>query len=158
LLTQAGKTWKSYQEDIDLAGAGASKTGTVMQQNQWTVPLGNLAGTSPSYTNPYNGSHQYDYAAKHCPTCFFTDTNGGNDTTSANPLSQRYAPLQQLALDLAANTVADYNWITPNQFNDMHTALSGPRWPPQNRPFMATPKPAINYDAGDDVFYSFACG
>jgi hypothetical protein len=21
--------------------------------------------------------------------------------------------------------VADYNWITPNQFNDMHTALSG---------------------------------
>jgi hypothetical protein len=125
LLTQAGKTWKSYQEDIDLAGAGASKTGTVMQQNQWTVPLGNLAGTSPSYTNPYNGSQQYDYAAKHCPTCFFTDTNGGNDTTSANPLSQRYAPLQQLALDLAANTVADYNWITPNQFNDMHTALSG---------------------------------
>jgi hypothetical protein len=26
--------------------------------------------------------------------------------------------------DLANNTVADYNWITPNQYNDMHTSLS----------------------------------
>jgi hypothetical protein len=25
---------------------------------------------------------------------------------------------------LANNTVADYNWITPDQFNDMHTTLS----------------------------------
>ena len=27
--------------------------------------------------------------------------------------------------DLANDTVADYNWITPNQYNDMHTSLSG---------------------------------
>jgi len=40
-------------------------------------------------------------------------------------LSHNYAPLQQLFVDLANNSVADYNWITPNQFNDMHTALSG---------------------------------
>jgi hypothetical protein len=26
--------------------------------------------------------------------------------------------------DLANGTVADYNWITPNQYNDMHTALN----------------------------------
>jgi len=125
LLTQAGKTWKSYQEGIDLAGSGSSKTNTVLPQSQWTVPLNNISGTSSLYTNPYNGSHQYDYAAKHCPTCFFTDSNGGNNTTPSNPLSQKYAPLEQLALDLAGNTVADYNWITPDQFNDMHTALSG---------------------------------
>jgi hypothetical protein len=36
-----------------------------------------------------------------------------------------YAPLQQLQTDLNNNSVAQYNWITPNQFNDMHTALSG---------------------------------
>ena len=42
--------------------------------------------------------------------------------TSANPLSRNYAPLQQLFTDLANDNVADYNWITPNQFNDMHTA------------------------------------
>ena len=37
----------------------------------------------------------------------------------------QYAPLQQLAFDLATDNVADYNWITPDQFNDMHTTVSG---------------------------------
>ena len=32
--------------------------------------------------------------------------------------------MQQLQLDLLNDTVADYNWITPNQYNDMHTTLS----------------------------------
>ena len=36
-----------------------------------------------------------------------------------------YAPLQQLQTGLANNTVANYNWITPNQYNDMHSTLSG---------------------------------
>ena len=56
---------------------------------------------------------------------FFTDTNGGNNPTPSQSVVAQYAPLQQLATDLASDTVADYNWITPNQFNDMHTALSG---------------------------------
>jgi hypothetical protein len=33
--------------------------------------------------------------------------------------------LQQLAFDLANDRVADYNWITPDQYNDMHSALTG---------------------------------
>src|SRR5215472_12355310 len=41
-----------------------------------------------------------------------------------NPLSSHYAPLQQLQVDLANNTVARYNWITPDQFNDSHSALA----------------------------------
>src|SRR6478609_303812 len=113
-LDATGQSWKSYQEDIDLAGSGSTKTSTVLPQNQWTVPLNNLSGTSNLYTNAYSGAHQYDYAAKHCPTCFFTDSNGGNDTTPNNPLSQHYAPLQQLQADLTNNTVAQYNWITPD--------------------------------------------
>src|SRR2546426_8171088 len=56
---------------------------------------------------------------------FFTDTNGGNDATPNNRLASHYAPLQQLSIDLLNDTVADYNWITPNQYNDMHTALTG---------------------------------
>src|SRR6185437_70647 len=53
------------------------------------------------------------------------DTNGGNNTTTSNPLSVQYAPLQQLFTDLANDKVADYNWISPNQYNDMHTSLTG---------------------------------
>ncbi len=55
---------------------------------------------------------------------YFSDTNGGNDTTPANPAAANYAPLQQLQTGLANNTVARYNWITPDQFNDMHTTLA----------------------------------
>jgi phosphatidylinositol-3-phosphatase len=55
---------------------------------------------------------------------FFADTNGGCNTTTSNPLRLNYAPLQQLALDLANNTVADYNWITPDQYNDRHSTLA----------------------------------
>jgi hypothetical protein len=133
LLQAAGIPWKTYQEDIDLLptsgstinqGGHPSLTSTVAPQSEWTVPLSRFSGTSAAYTNAYNGSHQYDFAPKHDGTLFFTDTNGGNDPTTANPERLHYAPLQQLATDLANNTLARYNLITPDQFNDMHSNLS----------------------------------
>jgi hypothetical protein len=125
LLTQAGKTWKSYQEDIDLTLSGGKPSSVPLPQAQWTVPLTSLADYSGAYFNAYNGHSQYGYAAKHNPMIFFTDTNGGNDPTPTNPLAAHYAPLQQLMIDLKNGAVADYNWITPNLYNDMHSALSG---------------------------------
>jgi phosphatidylinositol-3-phosphatase len=123
LLTQAGRTWRSYQEDIDLTTVAGALTNVVLPKNQWTVPLTSFSGNFASGVNQFNGSTQFNYAAKHNPQVFFTDSNGGNDPTPANLLSHQYAPLQQLFVDLAANSVAAYNWITPNQFNDMHTSL-----------------------------------
>jgi hypothetical protein len=137
LLQSAGIPWKSYQEDIDLtpnSGSvnqpGANElTSTVAPQNQWTVPLMSFNGTSPSYTNAYNSSHQYNFATKHDGQLFFTATNGSSSTapdfSPSNPEAQHYAPLQQLQTDLNANTVARYNLITPDQYNDMHNSLSG---------------------------------
>ena len=126
LLAQAGKTWKSYQEDIDLTHNGTGQlTNIVLPQFDSTVPLTSFSGIfAPGTTNQFNGANQYNYAAKHNPMLFFSDTNGGNNATPSNPLSANYAPLQQLFSDLANDTTADYNWITPNQFNDMHTTLS----------------------------------
>ena len=126
-MQQVGRTWKSYQEDIDLATASSGKlTDLPLPQNQWTVPLVSKNGIfdSASILNAYNDSLQYNYAAKHNPMVFFTDTNGGNDTSTTNPLAANYAPLQQLEVDLADNKVANYNWITPNQYNDQHSGLS----------------------------------
>lgn len=126
LLTMAGKTWKSYQEDIDLTRTDSGTlTNVPLPQDKWTVPLVSFSGFSSSYFNTYNGSSQFNYAAKHNPMVFFTDTNGGDNRTPANPLSGHYAPLQQLLSDLANNAVADYNWITPDEYNDMHYALGG---------------------------------
>jgi hypothetical protein len=124
-LQQSGKTWKSYQEDTDLTTVAGKLTNTVLPKSQYTVPLTSFAGTSTTYTNPYNGSNQFNYAAKHTPQLFFTATNGGNNPTTSNPFSANYAPMQQLVTDLANNTVAKYNWITPDQYNDMHTSLTG---------------------------------
>ncbi len=124
---KAGRSWKSYQEDIDLATATSGKlTNLPLPQNQWTVPLVSKSGVfdSASFLNAYNDSLQYNYAVKHNPMAFFADTNGGNNTTTSNPLRFNYAPLQQLEFDLANNRVADYVWITPNQYNDQHSGLT----------------------------------
>jgi hypothetical protein len=119
-LAVARKSWRSYQEDVNV-----DATNTPLPASAWTVPLFSHAGTyTLPATNAYNYSNQFNYAAKHNPMVYFTDTNGGCNTTTSNPLRLNYPPLQQLALDLANDTVADYNWITPNQYNDMHTTLS----------------------------------
>jgi hypothetical protein len=123
LLDRCGVSWKSYQEDIDLVPDGTSFDNVVLPQSQWTSPIKSLSGNFVMGTNQFNGSTQFNYAVKHNPQAFFTDSNGGNDTTPANPARLQYAPLQQLFVDLANNTVARYSWVTPNQFNDQHTAL-----------------------------------
>jgi hypothetical protein len=126
LLQNAGVSWKSYQEDTDLAtNSSGQLTSTVLPQSQQTVPLTSFSGTSPAYTNPYNGSNQYNFAAKHDGQLFFNDTNGGNNSTPSNPEASHYNPLQQLQTDLNNNTVGQYNLITPDQYNDSHTALTG---------------------------------
>ena len=127
LLQKAGKSWKSYQEDIDLQSSAGQFIDLTLPREEWTVPLVSHSGVFGigSFLNAYNDSTQYNYACKHNPQVFFTDTNGGDDTTASNPLSGHYAPLQQLAFDLADDRVADYNWITLDQYNDMHSALTG---------------------------------
>jgi hypothetical protein len=126
LLQTTGRTWKSYQEDTDLTASNGKLINLPLPESQWTVPLASLSGTfgPGNYLNTYNDSVQYNYAPKHNPMVFFTDTNGGDNTTTSNPLRPHYAPLQQLEFDLANNRVADYNWITPDQYNEMHSSLS----------------------------------
>jgi hypothetical protein len=127
LLQKAGKSWKSYQEDTDLQKNAAGQLINIpLPPSQWTVPLTSSSGLfGPSiYLNESNDTLQYNYAPKHNPQVFFTDTNGGNNATPSNPLSHHYAPLQALASDLAADRIAEYVWITPNQYNDQHSGLA----------------------------------
>jgi phosphatidylinositol-3-phosphatase len=131
LMEKNGLTWHSYQEDVDLlntdggnANLGGTITSTPAPRKDWTVPLSSFSGTSTSYTNPFNGSNEYNFACKHDGTLFFADTNGGNVTDTANKKRTHYRPLQQLFKDLETNEVARYNLITPDQYNDMHSALT----------------------------------
>src|SRR5262249_17851753 len=68
LLTQAGRTWRSYQEDIALAPNGGQLTDVPLPQEQWTVPLSSFQGVfANGDVNQYNGANQFNYAAKHNP-------------------------------------------------------------------------------------------
>lgn len=145
LLQTAGKTWKSYQEDTDLTSSNGELINLPLPQDLWTAPLVSLSGTfgPGNFLNAYNNSVEYNYAPKHNPMVFFADTNGGNDLTASNPLRSRYAPLQQLAFDLANNHVANYNWITPDQYNEMHSSLTAG--------FAGLTGDASNIKAGDNT-------
>ncbi len=132
LLQRAGIAWMSYQEDTNLentVGENGNRGGLLTSKSvslaKRTVPLFSFTGYSADYVNEYNHSHQYNFAAKHDGTLFFEDTSGHGDPSPANVSVSHYAPLQQLATDLASGHVARYNLITPNEYNDMHTPLQG---------------------------------
>jgi hypothetical protein len=138
LLQAAGLTWRSYTEganQLNTVGTngnlGGILTATPAAESAWTVPLASFSGTNAAYVNPYNGSNQWNLACKHTGSLFFADTNGTTSLTVANtgtyptnPEAPFYSPLPDLANDLANGTCAQYNVITPDQYNDMHTALS----------------------------------
>ena len=64
--------------------------------------------------NPHYGTAQYNYAVKHNPMAFFTDSMNNPNASLT---------FSQLQTDLANNTYAQFNWITHNQYNDMHSKL-----------------------------------
>ena len=48
-------------------------TNVPLPQDQWTVPLASFTGSFTSGLNEFNGSAQFNYAAKHNPMVFFTE-------------------------------------------------------------------------------------
>ncbi len=94
-LTAAGIPWRIYQEDVEYSPAS-------------TVS----ASGSGVPANRYNGTTEYNYAVKHNPMAFFDDTQNKN-----------VYPLTNFWSDLASNNIGRYNWITPDQYNEMHSSL-----------------------------------
>jgi hypothetical protein len=93
------------------------------------------------------------YAPKHNPMVYFTDVNGGLDSASANCISH-VRPYAELTADLEANTVAAYNFITPNLCNDMHdcSVATGDAWLAREVPKILASKA---YKEGGALFITF---
>ena len=142
-LDNAGISWKSYQEDIDLDG-----TGRLLPPSQWTVPLSSTSGTRSDGT-------QWNYAPKHNPDVFFDNNIGATAANGFTPDPHdpfgvaHNQPLQQFYRDLLTGNVGKFNYITPNQYNDMHSVRNGStdliaqgdNWLGQNVPIiMASPE------------------
>ncbi len=64
-----------------------------------------------------------DYKPKHDPMVFFDDVTDTNDPQSQHCIEHN-RPLAELDADLAAGHAAQYNLVTPNQCNDMHSACA----------------------------------
>jgi hypothetical protein len=75
---------------------------------------------------------QGNYAVKHNPFAYFSDINGWDGTTFTRPprCTEHIVDYTQLALDVAANEVPNYVFITPNLDDDMHngTVAEGDAW------------------------------
>ena len=116
-IVAAGSTWLSYQEGLN-----------------------STTGACPIATSG-------NYAPKHDPFIFFKDVSGSTPSKTNAFCAAHHKPLTALATDLANNTVAAYNFITPNQCNDMHSSCSplndpikqGDNWLAANMPAL------INY-------------
>lgn len=117
-IIAAGSTWLSYQEGIN------STTGAC----------------------PIAGSG--NYAPKHDPFIFFRDVSGSPPSKTNAYCAAHHKPLTALTTDMTNDTVAAYNFITPNLCHDMHSnSCSGSSDPiKQGDTFLSNTVPAIiNY-------------
>src|SRR5579872_385933 len=73
----------------------------------------------------------------HIPFSYFTDVTNNNNPNSANCIAHE-RPFSELKTDLANNTVARYNFITPNVNDNMHngTVQQGDTWLSQEVPMI----------------------
>ncbi len=90
-IIAAGSTWLSYQEGINSTTGGCP-----------------IAGSG-------------NYAPKHDPFIFFRDVSGATPSKTNAFCVAHHKALTALATDMANNTVAAYNFITPNLCHDMHS-------------------------------------
>jgi len=95
----------------------------------WKAYDEDIGGTSCPLTNVSG------YATKHNPFVYFDDVTNSLSPTSAYCIAH-IRPFTELATDLANNTVASYNFITPNLIDDMHdgTIADGDTWLANNVP------------------------
>jgi len=65
-----------------------------------------------------------DYVPKHDPFVYFADSTGNGNPNDPYGIAHN-RPFTELANDLTNNTVARYNFITPDLYDDMHSSLDG---------------------------------
>lgn len=90
-IVAAGSTWLAYQEGIN------STTGAC----------------------PIGGSG--NYVPKHDPFIFFRDVSGATPSKTNAFCAAHHKAITALATDMTNDTVAAYNFITPNLCHDMHS-------------------------------------
>lgn len=100
LLQAQGLSWKNYVEDLPAGYVAAAATG--LTQNPVVIP-------------PDEGN----FARKHAPFLSFRQLIQSPNAASL------IVDSSQFETDLAAGTLPNYSWYTPNLINDGHTLVAG---------------------------------
>jgi hypothetical protein len=115
-LAAAGRTWKSYQENLPPGGADRVNYSDGVFTNNT-----DFSQILPALNPPLTTSGIVAlYAAKHNPFVYFRSTQEGFDPrNSLNNIVDFEGP-NGLYADLASGHVPDFSFIAPNQCNDQH--------------------------------------
>ncbi len=120
-LVAAGKTWKSYQENLPVGGPDGVNYSDGVYSN-----LSTFTGWNPAaLSGEGSGAIVKLYAAKHNPFVYFANIQeGANPELSFNQIAG-FDGVSGLYADLASGHVPNFSFIVPNQCNDQHGTGNG---------------------------------
>jgi hypothetical protein len=143
-LVAKGKSWKSYQESLPLAGAD-----NVNISDGFLTNNTDFSKILPALTPPLtSGDVVAAYAVKHNPFAYFKNVQDGTDPRNSLSNSVGFDGPKGLYADLATGDVPSFSFIAPNQCNDMHgRGNAGPfcNYDPKSDGSQAGLNPALIY-------------
>jgi phosphatidylinositol-3-phosphatase len=117
-LVEAGRSWKSYQEDLPVTGPDL-----VSYSDGFFTNLTDFTKINPQLNPPLTQADVVKlYAAKHNPFVYFANIQAG---TNPSLSFARIADFNALYGDLRSGKVPNYSFIAPNQCNDQHGRGNG---------------------------------
>lgn len=120
-LVNAGKTWKTYQEDLPMQGANL-----VDYSDGNFTNLTNFSLLRPALNPPLSQSDIVQlYAVKHNPFAYFRDIEDGDNPNDSLANVVAYDNIGGLWADLGSGKVPNFSFIVPNQCNDQHGRSNG---------------------------------
>lgn len=115
-LASAGKTWKTYQENLPLRGPDR-----INYSDGNFTNLTNFLWMRPLLNPPLSSSDIVQlYAAKHNPFVYFRNVQEGTNPQVSYAQVTAFDGGNGLWADLATGNVPAYSLIAPNQCNDQH--------------------------------------
>jgi len=120
-LATAGKTWKTYQENLPITGpANVNYSDGNFTNNT------NFATMNPQLTPPLSTSDIVQlYAAKHNPFVYFHDVQVGINPMVSFAQMAGFDGAGGLWSDLGSANQPNFSFIVPNQCNDQHGRGNG---------------------------------
>jgi hypothetical protein len=120
-LVAAGKTWKTYQENLPMSGPDLVDYSDGNFTNNTDFSKINPQLTPPLTT----GDIVQLYASKHNPFVYFQDVQQGTNPLLSYSQMGGFDGGRGLWSDLASGKVPNFSYIVPNQCNDQHGRGNG---------------------------------